>query len=170
MDTIEKQIRDNHQAFEVDRHPEAGWEGVRRQLDRKQPPGMTYWRIAAAVLLLCTAGLGIQNIWLQGQVANMSMNSNIATDSMEEYYLKLISLKKEEYRHVSTKEQQIALFHDLAELDDAYQELKKSFHQLNGREELADAMLLNLQMRVMILNEQIQILSNRGTRATQVEI
>ena len=48
---------------------------------------------------------------------------------------------------------------DLAELDSAYISLKISYDQLE-QEELLEALMENLRLRVYILNEQIEILKN----------
>ena len=81
--------------------------------------------------------------------------------------MQVIEIKREEYSVLANERDREDFFKDLAELDAGYASLKKSFGQLEN-EELLEAMLENLQLRVYILNEQIEILKNGDGGEDQV--
>jgi hypothetical protein len=161
MDKLEKTILENRAQFDVPRHPEQGWENLRRKLERQSNPFGLVWKVAAVLFFLSTIALGYANLSMK-QSLHAGVDAQGKPSYIEDFYLQQISLKKQEYSKISSREEREAFFADLAELDKAYNELKLSFEKMPGHDELAEAMLLNLRMRVMILNQQIEILRNKS--------
>jgi uncharacterized lipoprotein YehR (DUF1307 family) len=168
MDKLEKTILENRAQFDAPRHPEQGWEKLRRKLERKESPMGWVWKVAAAIFFVSTLALGYINLSIR-QDLQARENGTKGPTYIEDFYLQQISMKKQEYSRISSKDEQEEFFSDLAELDNGYKELKQSFEKMNGHDELAEAMLLNLRMRVMILNQQIEILRNKGDGETRLE-
>ena len=56
---------------------------------------------------------------------------------------------------------------DMYELDNLYLELKKSIHPQNYNEKMIDAAIMNLQLRIHILNKQIALLKKIKQKRNQ---
>ncbi len=76
-------------------------------------------------------------------------------------------MKRSEYSTLADIRDQENFLNELSELDSAYITLKSSYEQFE-KEEILTAMLENLQLRVLILNEQIEILRNSNTESEEV--
>ncbi len=154
MDNIEKFIIENKANFDESRDPEKGWDRLNGKLNARSTNWEVYWKVAAVIFFACTLVLSVlqfQNAPKVQQVAEVS--------SLEGYYAQQINLKKMEYRALATDSQTAELLTDLEKMDAAYAELSESFFEVNDPE-VAEAMMENLRLRIVILNEQIEILRN----------
>ena len=154
MDKIEKYILDNKEEFDESRHPEKGWKELEHKMDPKKKDWSTVWKVAAVVFFISTSGLMISKFSKSERPQAVSVSS---TDSIEGFFVRVINNKREEYLALADESDREELFQDLEELDSGYANLKRSYEQLES-EELLQAMLENLQLRVYILTEQIEIL------------
>ena len=167
-DKLEKYIRDNHEKFNEDFSENKVWNKIRGNLKDKKnssegnPKGkLIYWKIAAAILLLLTVGLIVDKFVYEG--AMLDPDQVVITDpefiEAENYYSQLINDKQEELEvfFVSSPELKLEFSLELNQLDSMYNILKSDLRTGNS-EEVMDAMLFNLQMRVEVLNQQIEIL------------
>ena len=156
MDNLEKFILDHKEDFVEKRNPENGWEELRNKLNPRKNDWSVLWKVAAVLFFVSTIGLMVPNIYEKesGQIGKSS-----STSSIEEYFVQTIDFKRSEYLALADEAESEELLQDLAELDSAYSNLNSSYNQL-GQVELLEAMLENLQLRVYILNEQIEILKN----------
>ncbi|MCP4460671.1 MAG: hypothetical protein GY816_22010 [Cytophagales bacterium] len=155
MDKLEKFILDHKEDFDDPRNQEQGWKNLEKQLHPKKSEWSILWNVAAMFFFMSTAVL---------MVAKFSDQKVQTTDvrsagSIEDFFVQIIEYKRNEYSALADKSDSEEFFQDLAELDSAYANLKISFEQLE-QEELLEAMLENMQLKVYILNEQIEILRN----------
>ena len=90
------------------------------------------------------------------QLSSNGYNSELV--EVESYYTQLISDKKREIQTFEIDDPE--LLNDINGLDSMYLELKGNLkvNQKDGR--LISAMIMNLQLRVDILNKQLNILEN----------
>ncbi len=158
MDKLEKFIVDHKQDFEKSRDAEAGWDKLNKALGKQERAvdSMIYWKVAAVIFFISTIALTVMNVTGEQSVP---VQGNMASESLETFYVEQVSLKKQEYLSIADKSQSDELMGDLEKMDEAYQELKDSFEELES-EEMASAMLENLRLRIFILNEQIEIIRN----------
>jgi hypothetical protein len=154
MDKLEQFIIDQKDQFDQPRQPEAGWEQLAKKLNKRQPDRMFYWKVAAVFFFASTVVLGFV-LLSQQSGDDVQLVSTDAT--FEQFYINQINQKMTEYDQLVGSAQGEELYNDLADFEAAYQELSASF-KLLGTEKLAEAMLENLRLRILILNEQIELI------------
>lgn len=157
MDELEKLIVENRGAFDKEREAEAGWKELRKEMNRAERSSDTflYWKVAAVIFMISTVVLSVMNFSGSDETSQPELSQSYS--DFEEFYVQQISVKKQEYGSIAGQSEREDLFRDLERMDAAYSELKSSFSEYES-EEMADAMLENLRLRIMILNEQIEII------------
>lgn len=135
-----------------------------------------FMRVAAAVVLLLGCGL---TLFLMKQQAPETANTLAAAATMETeapelasiapelpeieaYYASQIEAKKSELSEYDLKvlglDEQRVIDRELAELDSSYAALKKELYTSPNTEEIVNAMVQNLWIRVRVLNRQLEVL------------
>lgn len=163
-DGLEDFVRRNSAQFEDEAPSDKLWEGISNELDRQIKPEkqnkLRIWQVAAAVLLLACC-------WLTYDKVARSRSTEVAAvealpsevREVEDFYIHQIKEKREEVFSLTKNKPELKLQfeHELNELDSAYESLRQDF--TNGDpEELTNAMIWNLQLRIKILNRQLEIL------------
>jgi hypothetical protein len=125
---------------------------------RSLTKSFVWWRAAAILLLFITSLMVIEKFISEPEKKEMAMNQQLI--EAESFYIDLISQKKGE---VITLSEEMELGSDFIQevnmLDSMYTVLKKDLK--NGNEDnLVDAMILNLQLRIEVLNEQLSIIQS----------
>ncbi|WP_299755616.1 hypothetical protein [uncultured Pontibacter sp.] len=138
-----------------------------------------FMRVAAAIILLLGCGL---TIFLMKQQTPDTANTLAATQSInaaapesinaiapelpevEAYYVNQIEAKKSELSEYDLKvlgldEQQI-IDKELARLDSSYVQLKQQLYTTPNTDEIVGAMIQNLQIRIKVLNRQLEVLQS----------
>ena len=165
-DRLEKLIRENRDSFD-DKSPRKNvWAAIEKEMGFSQEKPATrhlnlVWK-AAAVLFLFTS------LWLVYD----KYSGNHKTDTIavaesdvpqlteaEKFYTAMIDEKKAEIIKLSQGHQQLRkeFLYSLHDLDSMYSVLKTQLPEGNANE-IADAMIMNLQLRINILNKQLEIL------------
>lgn len=131
-----------------------------------------FMRIAAAIVLLVGCGL---TLFLMKQNAPAGNNYTIAATEtqaigaiapelveIEAYYTSQINNKKDELTAYDLKtlglDQQQLIDKELARLDSSYLQLKKQLYTTPNTNKVLDAMIQNLQIRIEVLNRQLEVL------------
>ena len=91
---------------------------------------------------------------VQGPVLSEEFNQ------AEDYYVSLINQKRQSIKDQLTPEQQEQFLVEIDQLDSMYVELKKTYQTNASNDRVMDAMINNLQLRLDILNRQLEILEN----------
>ena len=78
----------------------------------------------------------------------------------ENYYTTLITLKRDEITKQLTPEEEKEFLLEVDQLDELYNELKKTYQANAASERVVDAMINNLQLRLEILTKQLEIFEN----------
>ena len=165
-DPIERYIRENRMAFDDEQPGPEVWKGISRQMGWERSHKPTYsalmWKAAAVFFLFLSIWL-IVDRFADRDGAALSDEDQLSSEVMEVemYYTALISERKQQLEllaqgHESLRSEFIA---ELDGLDSMYNLLKKQM--VSGNEaEIAASMALNLQMRIDLLNRQLNILQN----------
>lgn len=156
MDKLEKFIIDNRTGLDEQRKPEEGWKELNDRLNEKKTDWGIYWKVAAVIFFACTIVLSAMQFQKGDETGGVIAESQ---PTLEGYFAQQISLRTQEFQQLATEDQAAELMSDLEKMDAAYAELNESFAELNDPE-VAEAMLENLRLRILILNEQIEILRN----------
>lgn len=166
-DKLEKYIK-NHRDEMDDKNPRIDlWRDIEKELvPKSHPKSMArthiYWRAAAVFLLLITSWLAYEKInhGFQGASSREMVAVSEELLEAETFYTKLIDQKRSEINQWNNKFGYGTEFeNEIDVLDSMYVVLKKEMRHGN-KEEMANAMILNLQIRVDILNQQIKILES----------
>ncbi len=179
---LEEFIRDNRRELDRFDTPAGLWEKIADQLEADEDAGLESeakvipmkprraftLRIAAAVLLL----LGVYGVFqMKGSQTNeggglaaqentvplAEVNPELA--EAESYYTLVIEQKRQEIAQFASQISDLPPDFQIGmdELDSMYTQLKAEFFEMPD-EEVMGAMIQNLQMRIEILNRQLEIL------------
>lgn len=143
---------------------------------------LLFMRVAAAIVLLLGCGL---TLFLTKQNAPGNGNSLAVTQpaatsiapelaEVEAYYVSQIQEKKSQLSEYDLKvlgldgQQEIDV--ELARLDSSYIQLKKQLYTNPNTDEIMSAMIQNLQIRIRVLNRQLEVLQNIKQLDTQPDL
>lgn len=167
-DRMEDFVKKHRAAFD-EAEPNSGlWDRIAADLDSEEPavekPKRNYqwmWKAAAVVFICLTAGLLAERSWKQSEevVAEVQEEST-DIEEVENYYSGIIEKRKTEIRLVMERKNVVdeELLSDLDGLDSMYRDLKNELQRNQNNEKVVNAMIRNLQLRVEILNKQLEIL------------
>jgi len=166
-DNLEKFIKSNRAEMD-DKNPGRDlWADIENELkqntkQRHISKPVVFWRAAAVILLLITSWLAFDKVYLNSD-GNENLKIAEANPQLleaETFYISLIDQKREEIKVVSAKYDFSEDFmYEIDVLDSMYVVLKQDME--NGNEEnLADALILNLQLRIEVLNQQLRIIKS----------
>ena len=171
-DRLEQFIHENRAAFDDQEPGEKVWQGISRDLDadfpvRRLKRQLWYWK-AAALLLLMTSGLLLWSLLAHP----ISLESGLAKASkdfteIEAFYFKQISEKRELIYHHEDLLGDVDFEHELQKLDAMYQVLKTDLDQRPSKE-VVDALILNLLVRIDILNKALERLEEKDVSEGEV--
>jgi len=134
---------------------------------------LIFMRIAAAILLLLGCGLTLflmkQNTPAGSGIAVATTETtpaitNIAPElvEVEAYYTSQINRKKEQLTSYDLKalglDEQQLIDKELAKLDSSYLQLRKQLYTNPNTDQVMGAMIQNLQIRIEVLNRQLEVL------------
>ncbi|HEY4651316.1 MAG TPA: hypothetical protein VIG72_07865 [Pontibacter sp.] len=146
---------------------------------------LVFMRVAAAIILLIGCGL---TLWLTKQsaaensytlaAANQPAIQKIAPEmvEVEAYYTSQLKEKKQELSAYDLKvlglDEKKDIDRELARLDSSYIQLKKQLLIAPNTDKVMNAMIRNLQLRVEVLNRQLEVLQkiNKLQKQTTDEI
>lgn len=161
-DRLEKFIK-THRAEMDAREPRPElWINIANEMSGKQKVrqmnrSFVIWRAAAVLLLAITTWLVVDKI-VQRPTPDQNLFVSQELMEAESFYAMQISEKSSEVKALSeVLDIEAGFGNEIAILDSAYLALKESL-PFGNQEEVADAMILNLQLRIEILNRQLQII------------
>ncbi|HYF70264.1 MAG TPA: hypothetical protein VD884_19125 [Ohtaekwangia sp.] len=154
---LEDFIRANRSAFDDKEPAENGWEVVASSLPKANGfslwNSVMLWRAAAIVFMVISVYLIIPkaNSLLEADNSKMSLKE---FQAVEQYYNQEISQKVKLISEISDGEEGNAFTHDLQQLDAMYQVLKEEMKNSPSKQ-VKDALVLNLLVRINLLNQQL---------------
>jgi hypothetical protein len=160
-DKVEKFIK-SHRAEMDFREPRPDlWIDITNEINDKQKQksfnrSFILWRAAAVLLLLVSTWLVVEKFTQQPVSKEIVVNEELR--EAEAFYVSLIGQKRQEVLKMSEELGLGGEFeNEINALDSMYVVLKDDLK--NGNEEnVVDAMILNLQLRIEILNRQLSII------------
>lgn len=164
-DKLEKYIK-NHRAEFDSEVPDADvWQGINQAIVQKDSKArrlkpLVIWRAAAVILLLVCIALLAEKLQPDHarQTATVAMSARM--NEAENFYSTMIHQKSSAVKLKAKKYHLEGSFlEDLDRLDSAYQVLKNDL-SVGNEENVEDAMVLNLQLRMEILNRQLDIIKS----------
>ena len=157
-DQLEQFIMNNRDSFDDSRPSDKVWQGIDNKINKKKDGFLhIVWRVAAVIFMATTVYLLIERNMKEAQVEIQFSQEFVEAEG---YYTQLISLKQQEIKEKLTPEQQSELFNEIDQLDNLYLDLKKTYQENAASERVLAAMISNLQLRLNILNKQLEILEN----------
>ena len=165
-DRLEKFIKDHREELDIKIPRNDLWKEVEKELkddsEIKSISRSAYmWRAAAVILLVITSWLAYERI---NQIDSTESRDIVSLSPQlaeaEAFYISLINDKREEIKVLGQRFDLGADFiNEIDQLDSMYAVLKKDM-QYGNQENLVDAMILNLQLRIEILNQQLSIIKS----------
>jgi hypothetical protein len=169
-DNLEKTIRDNREAFNDKEHSDRLWANINDELSSKGNSFNWLWKVAAMLFFTTSIYLFYQN---NRQEENLiSQKEKISGDftDIETYYFQIISEKRDIIYDYDTIGQQLEVDfeQDIQKLDAMYLVLKEEMKS-NPSKKVVEALILNLLVRIDVLNEKIENLEteDEDNKATE---
>lgn len=165
MDRLEKYITDHRNEFD-DKDPSRElWHRINNRLDSSEVIYINWkthlWKAASVILFAAVVWLLVDREYRTRQtpVGSIQTEQGYAFSEVENYYFQIINQKRQTIRNYLDNNPEVdeMLLADIDRLDSAYQKLKKSMTKISS-EKILDAMVNNLQTRIEILNQQLDIL------------
>lgn len=168
-DQLEDFVQSNREKFEDKHSAENLWERIESDLDQNTSVGTnTWWKVAAVIFLVSTMALTVDRFTAEEETQIVNEYHQDFSQA-EAFYTSLIEEKRNEI--LAYDSELVASFsNDLTELDDMYAELKRVFEVQLADEKLIGAMISNLQLRIQILNRQLEILENINKTQNETSI
>ncbi len=183
MKSLENFINKNRAEFDSE-EMKNGWEKFESKRRQKKIKSIRkYWWAAAATILIFVSGAifyknntnKIEETAVQKPV---ELPSKYLTEDVDPIYsfqmdqfVKLISLKQSELKQ--TQKKQPLLYHqflkDNNQLDSSYNYLKSKLSANPNKEILLDAIIQNLQLKLDLLNKQLQIIKQSKNKKSDNE-
>lgn len=164
MDELEKYIANHREEFDDAAPNDALWHKISTEIRKPQPKrrwlsDSKAWQAAAVVLLLTTSWLAFDKFYGTTPTSEAENSALSEFREVEEYYMSLVADKRKalEEQAADDPEYKKEFLRELDELDVQYQRLRDNL-KFGNQEEVVNAMIMNLRLRLDILNRQIEIL------------
>lgn len=176
---LERFVEENREAFDALEPRSDLWLDISLKLLEKEEVSrpiwfrQTFWRYAAAVVILLSVGLGIYQ--LGRYTERMESTAAFAQAPLEEvapelvqveaYYTSLLGEQRQQLSAAELNDPGLEgdFSRDLAALDSSYARLKRDLYKGTNKEQIVNAMIRNLQMRAEIMKHQIETLNQIRT-------
>ncbi|WP_424963596.1 hypothetical protein [Ekhidna sp.] len=165
-DQLEKFIMDNREAFDTATPTDKTWSKIDQRLTKKGSVWPSIWKVAAMLFMASTIFLMIDKNTDEKEGPILSEEFTQA----EDYYVTLINQKRQAIKSQLTPEQHEQFLVEIDQLDSMYVELKKTYQTNASNDRVMDAMINNLQLRLDILNKQLDILENIKNQNNESDI
>ncbi len=157
MDNLEKYIEENRAGFDDKQPRHSVWEGISRRIGSTSRDYNWIWKVAA-VLFFCTSAF-FYFYQPSIEIDTLTEKEKLSNDfgDIETFYFQIISEKTELIYDYDKDESPIEVNfeQDIQKLDAMYQVLKDELIT-NPSKKVVDALILNLLVRIDILNEKIE--------------
>jgi hypothetical protein len=169
--TLERFIRDNRDDFDAAEPARDLWARLEAQLPADAgvpaPPPVVplwkrpLWRAAASVLLIFGLGLlGYRYLSTPASTDPVLARVDPESARMAVQYASLIGSKRLELRELEQEDAELyqSFVTEGERLDQDYQKLRQELRRTPNQEELAGALIQNLEMQLNLLNRQLRVI------------
>lgn len=160
-DQLEDFVRKNREGFDDKEPSEKVWSRIDSTLFQKKNPGLwnsvVLWRAAAVIFMVLSIYLFV------GKMSPAPRNTTALNEfsDVERYYIEQISHKTQLIEEFQKNEGLNGFTHDFQQLEAMYMVLKEEMKN-RPSQKVKDALVLNLLVRIDLLNQQLQRL-DEGT-------
>ena len=153
-DRLEEFIRSNRESFDDKEPGEKVWTGIDASLGLRRTSvwnSVALWRAAAVIFMVLCGYLLIPKT---SGTSVAKDNSSAEFDDVEAYYFRQISEKVEMIDEFQKSEGLNGFTHDFQQLEAMYMVLKEEM-KTSPSQKVKDALVLNLLVRIDLLNQQL---------------
>lgn len=167
-DQFENFIKENRHEFDDKEPTNSVWEGIYKKLNSSGGQRYNWLWKAASILFFMTSSVLFYQLNYSGEEKSIAFNKEKVNDEflpVENFYFQKISEKKEliyDFEEDNIKVDE-AFEQDLQKLDAMYEVLKDELKN-NPSKKVVDALILNLLVRVDILNKELQNLEEYASK------
>lgn len=165
-DNLENFIKENRSLFDDKQPSDRLWEKIESKIEQDNSTSTNwlvenYWQAAAVFFFVATSVLLL--LIFNSQPSD-SISPSVASNEFEEvesYYANAINEKKVALVALSEASPELMMQFelDLSSLDSLYTNLKAGLNNSGDPQQMQDAMVQNLKLRIDILNMQLSILT-----------
>jgi hypothetical protein len=169
-DSLKKFISDHRQAFDHREPSEEVWNRVEANLPAARVSwwnNVAIWRAAAVIFLGISAYLFFSGYSLKPSQQSASMLGELM--NLERFYNDQITEKVELINQINKWDADDSFTQDLQKLDAMYELLREQMKS-NPSAKLKDALILNMLVRIDLLNQQIEKLETTKENQSSVTI
>jgi len=171
MSELEDFIKNNKEKFHAEEPTDGHLDRFLRKLEKeeesKRSSGFTFWRIAAAVIILVTVSVSVLlprfNSPKDVQYASMSL-SDVSDDlaEVEMYYQSKLEREYAELNKLSESDPVVKSYLDeLENLNESYKDLEEQLYSSGSHEKVVIAMIENFRLRLELI-EKLEEIKNGG--------
>ena len=183
MNSLENFINNNRDEFDSE-EMKNGWEKIGSKLKEKKTNTHRWWLAAAASVTIFISGAVFYNSITRSNTTEtviqqpVNLPSKELTDDVDPAYTiqmdqfaQLINMKQNELKQNQKKQPVLyeQFLKDNNQLDSSYTFLKSKLSANPNKEILLDAMIQNLQLKLDLLNRQLQIIKQSKNKKTNNE-
>jgi hypothetical protein len=153
-DHLEDFIKNNRRSFDDKEPPESAWENIRKTLPMKAQrwyDSLWLWRAAAVVFMALSLYLIIPKNSASSDTSKIAVNE---FNDVEEFYTTQISQKVALIKEFTDAESKEEFTQDFQQLEAMYNVLKEEW-KTHPSKKVKDALVLNLLVRINLLNQQL---------------
>lgn len=170
-DRLERFVKLNRSQFDDQQPREVVWDGINERLEVKPEAKvrqLVWWRAAAVLFFVFTIGLLLKDSFIT------TTNTEVVGDvfmQTESYYTAQISDKEQliEIYLVDYPGLSVEFKSDIEQLDNMYLQLKEEY-KVNNSEVVLDALIMNLQSRIDLLNRQLNVIKSINQKDDEINI
>jgi len=158
-DQLEEFILAHQQEFDDKMPSEKIWVRIKSSISRRKERSVIYWQAAAMIFFILSLGLLVNN-YMGSPKPLATRVENAGFMATESFYSKKI-LDKQQFI-MATLSSRPVIEEDFKEdwrtLEENYKQLKQEYLK-NGGDQLLNALIINLQTQVKLLNRQLNIIN-----------
>ena len=170
-DRLERFVKQNRGQFDDEEPNELVWNRINERLAVKpdvKVRQLVWWRAATIIFFVCSIGLLFRDGLFSTHQNEVADDPFIQT---EHYYASQIADKEQliQLYLVNYPGLGVEFKNDLGQLDDIYIQLKEDYI-INNSEVVLDALIMNLQSRIDLLNRQLNIIKSINQKEDEINI
>lgn len=163
-DQLEQFIIKNKDSFDDASPSDKVWSDIEKSVRKDRSYLQVAWKAAAVLFMVSTIFLLVDR---SGDQPGSELSNEF--QQAEVYYTKLISARRMEIKEQLSPVDQQEFLQEIDQLDVLYGELKETYQANASSERVLGAMISNLQLRLEILNKQLDILENFNEQKNESE-
>lgn len=171
-DSLKDFVNQHRNEFDDKQPTEKTWSGIESQLVVGKKinlwSNVIVWRVAAVIFLTLSAYLLVSQNYIQSKGVDRA-KLQVEFNDLENFYNGQIADKREMISTIREFNDEDSFTQDFEKLDAMYQVLREQMKS-HPSEKIKDALILNMLVRIDLLNQQIKKLEDAEKKSTEVTI